>query len=298
MNNTSPDFFPRINYVSIIDVTLDSPNLSMEANALAMKYLSDEELARLSVGFQRSHGMPSGMTPRKDVNPLLRTALVGNLCHASADKSMVGVSSVGFRAAVDMSMASRKYMEKYGLLEIGVAGGGKDEIEEETSQRKKIKKKTKKKKAAKKMKNLAVVSSQPDNSPHAASHPSNSPRMDGENDGKTPNRTEGVSPGSDRQSTNKSDRIRATPTLNVNSQKSSPASDTPADRAGAFEPWLGKRPAKKLIDTGTFQMFGGDRGQEDQVRGQGGSKVKGQSNLKPVGNILDISRLQELPKLL
>ncbi|XP_022087861.1 SCL-interrupting locus protein homolog [Acanthaster planci] len=95
------EFFPRINYVSLMDMHLDSPNLSYEANAIAMKYLTEEELTQLSAGFKGQ------ATSLAKVNPLLRTALTGL-------GDMDGANGV---SAVDLSMASRKYMEKYNLLD-------------------------------------------------------------------------------------------------------------------------------------------------------------------------------------
>ncbi|XP_038048500.1 SCL-interrupting locus protein homolog isoform X1 [Patiria miniata] len=98
------DFFPRINYVSLMDVHLDSPNLSYEANAIAMKYLTEDELTQLSAGFKGQQ------TPQPKVNPLLRTALTG----------LGDIGTGAGPSAVDLSMASRKYMEKYGLLDMPV----------------------------------------------------------------------------------------------------------------------------------------------------------------------------------
>ncbi|XP_063962520.1 SCL-interrupting locus protein homolog [Lytechinus pictus] len=107
--NVSPDLHPQINYVSLADFTFDPSDLSMEANAIAMKYLSDGELAKMSAGFQgdRTPGKRGG------VNPLLRSVLTGIREDGGASGRGGDVdSSIG----VNMSLASRKYMEKYGLM--------------------------------------------------------------------------------------------------------------------------------------------------------------------------------------
>ena len=113
----SPDLHPHINYVSLADFTFDPSDLSMEANAIAMKYLSDGELAKLSAGFQgdKTPGRRGG----GGVNPLLRTVLTGIREEGGASGRGGDVdSSIG----VNMSLASRKYMEKYGLMSEGDEG--------------------------------------------------------------------------------------------------------------------------------------------------------------------------------
>ncbi|KAI5101143.1 SCL-interrupting locus protein-like, partial [Silurus meridionalis] len=89
-------------------------DLSLEANAIALKYLSDTQLSRLSLG---------GQSPGARSNPstLLfeRTAL---------DKSSTGLSIL---SSSNMSLATCRYMKKYGLIE----GGSSGEEEEDCSHR-------------------------------------------------------------------------------------------------------------------------------------------------------------------
>ncbi|XP_071492005.1 uncharacterized protein [Diadema antillarum] len=116
MHNTSPDLHPHINYISLTDFAFDPSDTSMEANAIAMKYLSDGDLARLSSGFygDRTPGKRGGEAG--SVNPLLRSVLTGIKEEPGASHEESGVGS---RFGVNFSLASRKYMEKYGLLSDG-----------------------------------------------------------------------------------------------------------------------------------------------------------------------------------
>ncbi|XP_016131607.1 SCL-interrupting locus protein homolog [Sinocyclocheilus grahami] len=77
-----------------------SVDLSLEANAIALKYLSDSQLSRLSLGSQSSGPCldPSAMLLRRPV----------------AEKSSVGL---GILSPSNMSLATCKYMKKYGLIE-------------------------------------------------------------------------------------------------------------------------------------------------------------------------------------
>jgi len=106
---------PGLNYMSFANVSMCglTPNvvdLSMEANAIALKYLSENQLSRLSL----SH---SGQNPPADFS-------FQDILHANTDKSMVGLSLI---SPNNMSFATKKYMKRYGLIQ----GNDSSEDEEE-----------------------------------------------------------------------------------------------------------------------------------------------------------------------
>lgn len=103
---------PGLNSMSLANVSM-CPNvvdLSMEANAIALKYLSEHQLSRLSL----SH---SGQNPPTDFS-------FQDILQTNTDKSMVGLSLI---SPSNMSFATKKYMKRYGLIQ----GGDSSEDEEE-----------------------------------------------------------------------------------------------------------------------------------------------------------------------
>ncbi|XP_075472386.1 SCL-interrupting locus protein [Ascaphus truei] len=103
----NPDaVIPRLNYMSFTNIGMSGfvPNgvdLSMEANAIALKYLSESQLTQLSQS-------------RADKNTLLDSSSFHNLLPGNTEKSMVGFS---FISPSNMSFATKKYMKRYGLIE-------------------------------------------------------------------------------------------------------------------------------------------------------------------------------------
>nr|XP_048309363.1 SCL-interrupting locus protein isoform X3 [Myodes glareolus] len=92
-----------LNYMSFANVGMSglSPtgvDLSMEANAIALKYLNENQLSQLSLA--RSN--------QNNCDPSF------GLLHINSDKSKVGLSLV---SPSNMSFATKKYMKRYGLLE-------------------------------------------------------------------------------------------------------------------------------------------------------------------------------------
>lgn len=99
----SPDFHPHINYVSLADFGIGPSDISVEADAIAMKYLSDDELAKISSDLKHNK------IQENCVNPLLRTVLTAGMPpHLTNEKSMI-------KSRVEFSFATRKYLERHGL---------------------------------------------------------------------------------------------------------------------------------------------------------------------------------------
>ncbi|KAM4721462.1 SCL-interrupting locus protein [Rhinophrynus dorsalis] len=97
---------PRLNYMSFTNVGLSGfvpsgVDLSMEANAIALKYLNESQLSQLSV----SHASKNrGLDP----------SYFHSLLPRNTEKSMVGLSLI---SPSNMSFATKKYMKRYGLIE-------------------------------------------------------------------------------------------------------------------------------------------------------------------------------------
>ncbi|XP_074122108.1 SCL-interrupting locus protein isoform X1 [Sminthopsis crassicaudata] len=106
-----------LNCMSFTNVGMSglSPNgvdLSMEANAIALKYLNENQLSQLS--FNRT-------------NPNLPDSSF-SLLHINTDKNMVGLSLI----SPNMSFATRKYMKRYGLMQSSDSSEDEEELPDAT----------------------------------------------------------------------------------------------------------------------------------------------------------------------
>ncbi|KAM5148399.1 SCL-interrupting locus protein [Mantella aurantiaca] len=103
----NPDaVIPRLNYMSFTNIGLSGiapsgVDLSMEANAIALKYLSESQLTQLSA----SHS-----SQNRDVD----SSSFHGLFPGSSEKSMVGLSLI---SPNNMSFATKKYLKRYALIE-------------------------------------------------------------------------------------------------------------------------------------------------------------------------------------
>ncbi|XP_066232310.1 SCL-interrupting locus protein [Saccopteryx leptura] len=91
-----------LNYMSFANVGMSglSPNsvdLSMEANAIALKYLNENQLSQLSLTRSNQNNCDSSFS----------------LLHINTDRSTVGLSLI----SPNMSFATKKYMKRYGLIQ-------------------------------------------------------------------------------------------------------------------------------------------------------------------------------------
>ncbi|XP_075689075.1 SCL-interrupting locus protein [Rhinoderma darwinii] len=97
---------PRLNYMSFTNIGLSGfiPNgvdLSMEANAIALKYLSESQLTQLSLNHTSK-------------NKALDSSSLHNFFPGNAERSTVGLSVISLS---NMSFATKKYLKRYNLME-------------------------------------------------------------------------------------------------------------------------------------------------------------------------------------
>ncbi|XP_054835560.1 SCL-interrupting locus protein [Eublepharis macularius] len=107
---------PGLNYISFANVGMSglTPNgvdLSMEANAIALKYLNESQLSQLSL---------SRSSQKNSMDLSLQTLL-----HNNTDKNLVSFNLI---SPSNMSFATKKYMKRYGLLQ---STDGSDDEEEQ-----------------------------------------------------------------------------------------------------------------------------------------------------------------------
>ncbi|KAL3868960.1 hypothetical protein ACJMK2_041705 [Sinanodonta woodiana] len=120
LKHTDTTFIPRINYVSML---FDSDSdTSMEINAMAMKYLKDEQLTKLTK-LQAASRLPGARKGQR--NGLLQRIL------KEEDQFSPDVTTLGM-SPNDLTFATKKYMEKYGLLAEGDRKGEESTQSEST----------------------------------------------------------------------------------------------------------------------------------------------------------------------
>nr|XP_021380658.1 SCL-interrupting locus protein [Lonchura striata domestica] len=105
---------PGLNSMLLANVSM-CPNvvdLSMEANAIALKYLSENQLSQLSLS-------RSGQNPPTDFS-------FQDILQTNTDKSMVGLSLI---SPSNMSFATKKYMKRYGLIQDNDSSEDEEELQ-------------------------------------------------------------------------------------------------------------------------------------------------------------------------
>ncbi len=95
---------PSVNYISLM--LDDDSDLSADADAFAMKYLSDEQLSELAR--IRLHSPKLSRTRRRD-------AAFGRMVNSGANSNNTSDVSTYGLPANHVSFATKKFMEKYGL---------------------------------------------------------------------------------------------------------------------------------------------------------------------------------------
>ena len=93
-------FVPSINYMSMILDNCSDPGQTMEINAMAMKYLNDDQLTQMAKMSQGNSGM------RKSSSDKILQRVIAQCRSSASDVSM----------SPDMTMDTQKYLEKHGLL--------------------------------------------------------------------------------------------------------------------------------------------------------------------------------------
>ncbi|WAR23533.1 STIL-like protein [Mya arenaria] len=107
--DVSSDPSTHINYVSMLLDSSDT-DTSMEINAMAMKYLKDEQLTQLTK-LQAKNRLLQGSRKASE-----KTALLQKILKAEENESTPNVTTVGM-SPNDLTFATKKYLERHGLLE-------------------------------------------------------------------------------------------------------------------------------------------------------------------------------------
>ncbi|XP_052257477.1 SCL-interrupting locus protein homolog isoform X2 [Dreissena polymorpha] len=110
---TDMTFIPKINYVSMFLDSSDT-DTSMEINAMAMKYLKDEQLTQLTK-LQAKNRLLQGSKKASE-----KTALLQRILKAE-EESTPNVTTVGM-SDNNLTFATKRYLERHGLLNDRTSG--------------------------------------------------------------------------------------------------------------------------------------------------------------------------------